>query len=114
MHTTLLAPDTAPRQIKAQSAVPPSGNSLLGKTLKKIDESAKDFEAMFISEMIKPMFEGLKTDGPFGGGKGEEIFRGLLVQEYGKILSHSGGIGMSPQIREQMIQLQEQHNHATS
>lgn len=74
----------------------------------KIDEAAREFEAVFIAEMMKPMFEGISTDGLFGGGKGEEVFRGMLIQEYGKILAQTGGIGISGQVREEMIRMQAQ------
>lgn len=76
----------------------------------KVDEAAREFEAVFISEMMKPMFEGISTDGLFGGGKGEEIFRGMMIQEYGKILAQTGGIGISGQVREEMIRMQAQQN----
>ena len=79
---------------------------------KRIEEAAQEFEAVFIGEMIKPMFEGIETDGQFGGGKGEEIFRGMMVQEYGKMLAKNGGVGMSSQIREQMIKMQEEASNA--
>jgi peptidoglycan hydrolase FlgJ len=78
----------------------------------RIEEAAQDFEAVFIGEMLKPMFEGIETDGQFGGGKGEEIFRGMMVQEYGKLLAKNGGVGMSSQIKEQMIKMQEEANNA--
>ena len=48
----------------------------------------------------------------FGGGKGEEVFRGMLLQEYGKMVSQSGSIGLSDQIKQQMILMQEQANNA--
>ena len=82
------------------------------RQMKKIQDAADEFEAVFVSEMIKPMFEGISTEAPFGGGKGEEIFRGMMIQEYGKILAKTGGLGLSPQIAEQMIKMQEQANNA--
>ena len=84
------------------------------RELKKVEDAAQEFEAVFIGEMLKPMFEGIETDGQFGGGKGEEIFRGMMVQEYGKMLAKNGGIGLSSQIREQMIQMQEEANNANT
>ena len=38
---------------------------------KRALKTAQDFEASFLSQMFKPMFEGLKTDGAFGGGSAE-------------------------------------------
>lgn len=76
------------------------------KDLKRIDQAAQDFEATFISEMLKPMFEMVEVNDTFGGGKGEEIFRDFTIQEYGKLIARQGGIGLSDQIKAQMIKLQ--------
>lgn len=84
------------------------------KNLDKIDDAAREFESVFIAEMMKPMFEGISTEGMFGGGKGEEIFRGMLLQEYGKILAQTGGIGISGQVREEMIRMQAQKNETNA
>ena len=78
---------------------------------KTIDKTAQDFEAMFLSQMIAPMFEGIKTDGMFGGGHAEEVFNDLMVQEYGKILAQSGQIGISSQIKAELLQIQEAQSH---
>ncbi len=73
-----------------------------------IHEKAREFEAMFVTQMLKPMFDTLKTDGMFGGGQGEETYRGLLVDEYGKEIARAGGIGIADSIARQMILMQEQ------
>lgn len=83
------------------------GKALPEIDLKRIDETAREFEAMFMSEMMKPMFEGIKTEAPFGGGKGEEIFRGFLRDEYGKMLAiGNGGLGIAELVKEQLIEMQ--------
>lgn len=84
-----------------------AGTKLDEKTLNRIDEASKDFEASFMSEMLKPMFEGIQVDQNFGGGKGEEVFRDFLLQEYGKKMTAAGGIGIASIVRDQMIQQQE-------
>lgn len=61
---------------------------------------------MFLSEMLKPMFETVKVNKMFGGGKGEEIFSGFLRDEYSKMLSVQGGIGIAGLVREQLIEMQ--------
>jgi flagellar protein FlgJ len=73
----------------------------------RTEAAAKDFEAMFISEMMSHMFSGLETDPVFGGGEGEEMFRSLLVQEYGKQMASNKGIGLSGELQKMMIQMQE-------
>lgn len=84
------------------------------KNLAQIEEAAKEFEAVFMSEMLKPMFEGIKTDSRFGGGKGEEIFRGFMIDEYGKIMAERGDIGIGEAVKAEMIRLQEAANNPRS
>lgn len=83
---------------------PPAGKAERQQT--QVDQAAREFEAMFISEMMKPMFEDISVEAPFGGGKGEEVFRGFLLQEYGKIIADRGGFGLSDSVRAQMILMQ--------
>ncbi len=97
----------AARQQIAQKA---NLESIAGKVenFAQIEEAAKDFEAVFLAEMIKPMFEGLKPDPLFGGGRGEEVFHGMLIQEYGKIIAERGGIGIAEFVKTELIRIQEE------
>ncbi|MBK1670994.1 hypothetical protein CKO28_23590 [Rhodovibrio sodomensis] len=70
-------------------------------------KAAQDFEAMFIAQMLKPIFQGLSTEGMFGGGKGEEMYRSLMVEEYGKTIAKAGGVGIADQVKAEMLKLQE-------
>jgi Rod binding domain-containing protein len=72
----------------------------------RIDETARDFEALFMTEMMKPMFEGIKPDDTFGGGKGEEIFSGMMLDEYGKTMAAQGTLGIADQVKQQLIEMQ--------
>ncbi len=79
------------------------------KNFAKIDEAAKEFEAVFLSEMLKPMFDGIDDPDPlFGGGKGEEVFNGFMVREYGKLMAEHGGIGIAEHVRAELIRIQEE------
>lgn len=78
----------------------------------KIEESARDFEAMFVTEMMKPMFEEIETGGMFGGGKTEEIFRGFMMDEYGKMIAQTGQLGIADMVKAQMIEMQEKADAA--
>jgi Rod binding domain-containing protein len=69
-------------------------------------EVAKDFEAVFLSQYIGFMFQGVQTDGMFGGGTGEDIFRSLLIQEYGRLVADRGGIGIADAVLSQMLRMQ--------
>lgn len=72
-----------------------------------IHKAAQEFEAVFLSQMLAPMFESLETNGLFGGGSGERMYRGMLVEEYGKALSRSGGVGIAETVARQLIASQE-------
>lgn len=78
------------------------------KTDAKLERAAKEFESVFISEMMKPMFEGLETDGLFGGGQGEKIFRGIMLQEVGKVIASTDRVGIAPKIKDAMIRMQSE------
>lgn len=80
--------------------------------MRKIDETAQEFEAMFLTEMLRPMFETVGVDKTFGGGRGEEIFRSFMLDEYGKQLASSGGMGIADMVKEQLIQMQADASQA--
>lgn len=73
----------------------------------KINEVAQDFEAFFVSKMMESMMSGLKTDGPFGGGQGEKVFRSVMIQEYGKEAAKQGNFGIADAVRDQLLKMQE-------
>ncbi len=73
----------------------------------QVQRAAEEFEAVFIAQMMAPMFEGLGSDELFGGGPGEDIYRSILVEEYGKSVARAGGIGLSDAIQREIIRLQE-------
>ncbi len=92
------------------TAIPAQGQhgikTLSPEKMAQIDKTAKDFEAVFLSEMLKPMVETVEVSDDFGGGRGEEVFRGMMVQEYGKIMANKGGIGLADHVKAQMIRME--------
>lgn len=74
---------------------------------KMLQLTAKNFEALFMGEMMSHMFEGIETDGPFGGGRGEEVFRSLMIEQYGKNIAESGQTGIANVLQKEMLRLQE-------
>ena len=97
-------------QTSQQTSVGQSAGRAVGKmSLEKINEVAQDFEAFFVSKMMETMMSGIKTDGPFGGGQGEKVFRSIMVQEYGKEVVKQGGFGIADAVQKQMLKLQDVH-----
>jgi Rod binding domain-containing protein len=70
-------------------------------------KAAKDFEALFINEFMGAMFEGIQTDGPFGGGPGETIFRSMMLDQYSKTIASQGGFGLADSVKRQLLAAQE-------
>ncbi len=75
--------------------------------MKKAEESAENFEAFFMTRMMESMFEGVATDGMFGGGHAEKIYRSLLLDEYGKEMAKVGSIGVKDYVMQAILQMQE-------
>lgn len=112
-----LAPDTSIALMQASQgeSMKIEGNlkNFKKSSTKEIESAAQEFEAVFLAEMLKPMFEGTELEEPFGGGKGEEIFQSFLLQEYGKIVAQTGGVGIADQVRQELINIQEQSTNET-
>lgn len=78
-----------------------------------VDKASQDFEAMFMTQMLSPMFDGLTTNPMFGGGHGEEVMKTFMLQEYGKIIAKNGHLGLTSEIKAAMIRLQDQADGKT-
>ncbi len=70
-------------------------------------KAAEEFEAFFLAQFIDRMFEDLPTDGMFGGGHGEKVFRSLLSQEYGRVMVRTGGVGIADSVYREILKQQE-------
>lgn len=68
---------------------------------------AEEFEAFFLSQMLEQMFTGVGEDNPFSGGPGESAFRGLLNEEYAKVMARAGGLGLSDSLTTEILRYQE-------
>jgi Rod binding domain-containing protein len=83
-----------------------------GVTPEKAKEVGREFEAMFLSQMLQPMFESVKTDGMFGGGHGEDSFKGFLVDEYAKSMARQGSLGIADMISKQVMEYSQGQSDA--
>ena len=97
--------------IRPAVTAPTSGANATGspdKAAKRaaIGKASQDFESSFLSNMLGQMFEGLQTDGPFGGGQGEAMFRSVMMDAFGKQITKSGGVGVATAVRREMLKMQ--------
>lgn len=87
--------------------IPNSFSKTPSLDMDKAKESAEAFEAFFMSRMMESMFEGVSTDGMFGGGHAEKMYRSLLLDEYGKEMAKVGSIGVKDYVMQAILQMQE-------
>ena len=96
------------------STYQPSFSSILGSakamTPEKIDAASKDFESMFISQMVENLFTDSVGDSAFGSKESSDIYKGMMTQEYGKIITQAGGIGIAAYIKKELLKQQEAKN----
>lgn len=80
------------------------------KSRAEIKKAAQDFEAVFISEMIRPIFDHLSDEqNPLfgGGGYEQEVYNSFLVDQLGKSVAQRGGIGIAQSVEKELLKLQE-------
>jgi Rod binding domain-containing protein len=76
------------------------------RTRAQAEATAQQFERMFITEMLAPMFAGIKTEAPFGGGNAEDTFRPMLLDQYADAVSKGGGIGIADAVLKEILRMQ--------
>lgn len=82
-------------------------NAIKHASPEKIEAVSKEFEAMFVSQMLENMFSTVDVKEGLGGSDAEETYQSMMVSEYGKLIARTGGIGVADQIKRDMLKLQE-------
>lgn len=77
------------------------------KPISEIKAKAQELEGVFLNTLVSQLFSGIKTDGMFGGGFGEETWRSMQSEQYANLMAQNGGIGLADQIMADIIALQE-------
>jgi Rod binding domain-containing protein len=95
--------DTSAIQASLGNVVASAGKGDLHKARK----AAEDFEAIFLAQMLSTMNEGIQTDGPFGGGQSETMWRGMLNEQYAASIARQGGIGIADQVYGEILKMQD-------
>lgn len=73
---------------------------------RRIDEAAKEFEAVLIAQMLAPIFASVDAPKIAGGGKSEAFFQNLLQESYAKGMAERGGFGLADHVKSSLISLQ--------
>lgn len=77
------------------------------KDPKAIDAASKEFETVFLAQMLEHMFEGVSVDPLSAGSEGEDVYKSWMIQQYGKTLTDAGGIGIADYVKRELLHLQE-------
>jgi Rod binding domain-containing protein len=102
MDMTAAAPKTTPPPAQGLQPLPPA----TPQQRARIEHTAKQFEGQLISMMLQPMFEGLSSSGPFGGGQAESTYRSFMVDAFGQQMAKAGGIGVAAPVMREMLKMQ--------
>jgi flagellar protein FlgJ len=74
----------------------------------KLADGARQFEAMMLDQMLKPLKFGSISGSSFDGdqntdeGGDADTIRGFAIEAVGKALAHTGGFGLAKQIIQQV------------
>ena len=68
----------------------------------KAKKAAKEFEAIFLQQILKQTNSKM-TKGLFGGGMGEKMFQDYVIEERARLMSESGGVGLAKVIEEEIL-----------
>ena len=98
--------------LKASGARTPKTNTQMDP--QRARDAAKQFEGFFVGQMMEHMMAGVEVNPEFGGGTGEETWRSMLNQEYGKEIAKSGKLGIADNVMKAMLQAQEQRTSAAA
>jgi flagellar protein FlgJ len=96
-------PATGPAEtVKTEQANGRGNADSLEKRKAAVKKVSREFEALFAGMMLKSMRATVGKDSLTGGGRGEEVYRSLLDQEYAAAMVQGGGLGLGKLIEQQL------------
>jgi Rod binding domain-containing protein len=101
-----MTPALAASALQANGTAPPAPDR--AKALK----TSREFEAMFLEQMLERVMPSGDEEGPLGGGNGAggAVYRSMLVKEYAGQMAKSGGVGVADAVFRDLLRLQEGSN----
>jgi flagellar protein FlgJ len=85
---------------------PPAADALPSGATPELRRAAEEFEAVFLSQILRGLTEGLTGSGPLSGG-GDDPYAAMLQDEHARLISRSGGIGIADAVLREMLKAQE-------
>jgi len=66
-------------------------------------KACQDFEALFVKQMLDVMRQTVhKEDDMLGGGLSQDVFEGMLYDEYAKKMTQTAGFGLAETLYRQV------------
>jgi len=75
------------------------------KSADKLEQACKDFESLFINQMMQQMRKTVPQDGLFNGGRAEKIYTEMLDSEMAKSIANQRGMGLASILYRQLSTL---------
>lgn len=84
------------------------GKSAADKTalFEKAKNVSKDFESIFLAQILNSMTEGLGQETGFDGGSAETQWRTLMNEYTARAISSSGGVGLADSVMREVLRAQ--------
>ena len=73
----------------------------------RLQQACADFEALFIQKLFQTMRAAIPKSGLIDSGPAKDIYTAMLDQQVARDLSLQGGLGLSNQIKAQIIRYVE-------
>ena len=78
---------------------------MVAKKDEKLMEACRDFEALFVKQMLDAMRKTVEKNGLIEGGMAEDIFEDMLYDEYAKLMTKNAGLGVADLLYKQLSNL---------
>jgi Rod binding domain-containing protein len=73
----------------------------------RLNQACADFEALLIQKLFQTMRASVSKSGLIDGGSAEAIYTGMLDQQVAQDLALQGGLGLSAQVKAQIVKYME-------
>ena len=77
--------------------------SVSPKEAAQVKQSADDFESLFLNIVVKSMRDSVQKSGLIDGGNAEDIYRGMLDDEYSKMMASQRHTGLADNIESFLL-----------
>jgi Rod binding domain-containing protein len=88
----------------------PMGNVKRPHSEKEVEKVARDFEAAFLTILLKEMRQTLEPNTMFEGDK-SDVYGGMFDQFLGEHLAQAGALGIARMVKHHLTATKDTHEH---